>query len=987
MKNGRRQWPVILIGWVGISLTAHALSPDRLPSQYLHEHFTLEDGLPSQIIWNVKQDKHGYLWLGTQNGLVRYDGARFVTYNSQHWPVFGSNDVRDLHIDHDGNLWLGTYGGGVIVYDGNEFRTITSDDGLAHHVVYDITQTRDGALWFATGGGVSRWLDGAIVSWTVDDGLISNRIFRVAEAADGSLWFATFTSGISRFDGQTFTSFSTDNGLQSNQLHMLEELEDGRLLAGSYDGFLYDLSSGTPVTTDRGDLPADLPIQSVFIDRNNNTWVGSYGAGLWRWSADGRVDAFGQAQPPGSHIFALLEDREGSLWVATMDGLHRFRDSRFLLFGEPENLSDSTFVMKQAPNAESLWVGTEMDGLFELEPGASRLGRNPIISSTSTENGLASNSVSALMIEPDGTRWIGTFGQGVDVIGLDSSRRLTQAEGLASNHIFAIAKDHDGVVWIAAQGGLSKFENDRITTLTGEDQQAYRLVRHILIGPDNALWLSTNDGLGRLQNDRFTLWNSEQGLASNLITTSFQDDTGTLWVGSRNGGLARLSDDRIFQFGTEHGLPRQSAMSIIEDDQQQLWIGTTDGLIRVDRGELNAVAEGRLDRVDARLFDTVDGLRSTQFVSGFMPSSWKTRDGTLWFATNRGLVGVEPRLDEHTPQSLNVLIESVRVNGQAVDLNLIGPDQTLNLPANTTTLEIDYTAPVLATPERIAFRYQIAARNGDTDWQEVGARRTAYFTALGPGPQRFEVEAYSTDGSFLPAGRSLQIYREPLWYQQSGVQLLAALAIFVLIYLAYRLTVYQMQQRQQLLQQLVEQRTIELQQALEKVEAISRIDGLTGVFNRRYFEELLQQEWHAATTGRLPISLILVDIDRFKQYNDHEGHQIGDECLRKVAGSLAGMLMRKHDRVARYGGEEFVILLPDTDSESNRQIAERIRLGIIELAIPHPDSDVSDFITISAGCATASMGNIRTAKELIERADRALYQAKREGRNRVVVSE
>ena len=987
MNKGRWQQHAIAIGLLWFSLAAQGLSPDRLLTQYLHDHFGTEHGLPAEIIWDVRQDERGYLWLGTQNGLVRYDGARFVVYNSQDWPVFASNDVRSLYIDRDGSLWLGTYGGGVIVFDGQQFRSINTNDGLAHHVVYDITQSRDGAIWFATGGGVSRWLNGEIASWTTEDGLISNRIFRVTEADDDSLWFATFTSGISRFDGQAFTNYSTENGLQSNQLHMLEQLEDGRLLAGSYDGYLYDLSSGEPEVTDRSDLPADLPLQSVFVDRNNNTWIGSYGAGLWRWSADGRVDSFSKERPPGSHIFNLFEDREGNLWAATMNGLHRFRDSRFLLFGEPESLSDSTFVLKQASDAGPLLVGTEMDGLFELEPAAATFGRNPIVGSISTENGLASNSVSALMVEPDGTRWIGTFGQGIDVIESDSTRRLTQADGLASDHIFAIAKDRSDTIWIAAQGGFSRFENDRITTFTGEDQQAYRLIRHILVAPDNTLWLSSNDGLVRLQGDQFRLWNSDDGLASNLITTSYLDDQGTLWIGSRNGGLARLADDRIFQFTSEHGLPRQSAMSIIEDDQDRLWIGTTDGLIRVSRAELNAVAEGRLDRVNARLFDTVDGLRSTQFVSGFMPSTWRTEDGTLWFATNRGLVGVEPRPDQDSPQSLNVLIEAVRVNGQPVDLNSIDPDQTLNLPTDATTLEIDYTAPVLARPERIAFRYRIGQNDSTAVWQEAGTRRTAYFTTLVPGLQQFEVEAYSTDGSFLPAARGLQIHRMPFWYQQRWVQLLAGLAILVLIYLAYRLTVYQMQQRQLLLEQLVEQRTVELKQALEKVEAISRIDGLTGVFNRRFFEEILQQEWDEAITRALPISVILVDIDRFKQYNDHKGHQMGDECLRKVAKNLAGMLMRKYDRVARYGGEEFVILLPDTDEDSTEKIAERIRLGIIELAIPHPDSDVSEFITISAGCATAREGRIKTAKELIERADRALYQAKREGRNRVIVAE
>ncbi|MEM7054585.1 MAG: diguanylate cyclase, partial [Pseudomonadota bacterium] len=809
------------------------------------------------------------------------------------------------------------------------------------------------------------------------------------QAADGSLWFATFTSGISHFDGQNFTNYAIGAGLDSNQIHLLRQLDDGRLLAGSYEGPLYDLSSGRPQQIEQTGLPADLALQTVRVDRDQNTWIGSYGSGLWRWTAEGHVHAFGPEQIPGSHIFDIIEDREGNLWVGTMSGLFRFRDSPFLLFGQPEGISDATFVVRQSPRSGALLVGTEMSGLFELQPDAASRGAAPVEASYSTENALSSNSVSALLIKPDGTRWIGTFGQGIDVFSsqdMSEPRRLTQQDGLASNHILALAHAPDGAIWIAAQGGLSRYIEGQITTFTEQDQLPFRLVRHLLVTDDNTLWLSSNDGLARLRDGQFSHWTSEHGLASNLITTSYLDANGTLWIGSRNGGLARLKDDTIFQFTAEHGLPRQSAMSIIEDDQNRLWISTSDGLMRVERTALEAVADGRLERVDVRLFDELDGLRSTQFVGGFAPSSWKSSDGRLWFPTNRGLVGVTPGQAQSAPQTLNLLIEAVRVNGTAMDFNPSQINQPLRLPAEARTLEIDYTAPALGVPERIAFRYQMP--DLDSAWQEVGTRRTAYFTGLKPGAHEFIVEAYSLDNSFLAASATLEIDRAPLWFQQLWVRLLFTAALIALIYLAYRLIMHRSQQRQMLLEQTVEKRTQELQQALEKVQLLSRIDGLTGLFNRRFFEEKLSKEWQQTSAHNLPISVILVDIDRFKQYNDYQGHQMGDDCLREVAKCISESTLRKRDLVARYGGEEFVILLPDTDHESACLVAERLRARVAELTIAHAHSDVADYITISAGYATANGDanddRIDNPRTLVQYADQALYRAKNRGRNRVV---
>jgi len=969
------------LGWSG-SFTAQALSPNRLPTQFLIEQFDREDGLPADVVWAIEQDQHGYLWLGTQNGLVRYDGARFVTFNNLDEPSFSSNDVRSLLIDQQHRLWIGTYGGGLMLYGDGHFQRVDQEGELPHGVVYDITQSSDGAIWVATGGGVSRWINGEWKTWTTADGLIDNRVFRAVEAPDGAMWFATFTSGISRFDGQQFNNFSTEQGLQSNQLHMLERLRNGQVIGGSYDGALYSFTGTAPDAFDRGNLPTDLSMQTALLDQHGTLWVGSYGQGLWQKRADGSVRSFAMDQSPGSHIFELYQDREGLLWVASMQGLYRLKQGRFLLYGEPEGLSDSTFVITQQADSGHLLIGTEMNGLLELDANAHISGRSARVDANTTETGLASNSVSALLIDSQNRQWVGTFGRGLHVFEAGQNTLLTQQDGLASNHIFSLAEDASGAIWIGAQAGLSRFEDGRITTYGSDQQLAYRLIRHILPGRDNTLWLSTNDGLLRRQGDSIRLWSIDDGLQSNLITVTHMDANGTLWIGSRNGGLARLSNDDLFQYTRQHGVPRQSAMSINEDDQGNLWVSSNDGLMRMSISDLNDVAEGRLDGLSVRLFDTVDGLRSTQFMGGFTPSSLRSENGWLWFPTNAGLVGVDPAQTEPEPKPLQIRIESIRVNGQRLNLDPIRQGQRLELPAAASSLEIDYTTPVLAKPERIRYRYRLPPL--DNNWQQVGDRRTAFFTSLKPRLQQFEVEAWSQDGSYQRAGEMLEIYREPYWHQLHWVRLLALFGMALLLWAAYRAIIHQSNRRQLLLEQLVEQRTSELKQALEQVESISRTDALTGVYNRGFFEESLKLQWDAAVASSTHISVIMIDIDRFKQYNDLYGHQMGDDCLRKVASRLHDELMRKQDLIARYGGEEFVVLLPDTHAQAAYQVAERIRTGILDMQLQHGDSDVADFITISAGCATASPGQIDSASQLIERADQALYKAKREGRNRVI---
>lgn len=952
---------------------AFALDPDRLPSQFLHDEFSRAEGLPSEVVWDLAEDRSGYLWLGTQNGLARFDGQRFTVFGNQTDPAFVSNDIRSVRTAPDGSLWLGSYGGGALrMYEGG-FTRFDTDDGIAHNVIYDIYIDRTEAVWFATAGGVTRLRDGEFESWTSDDGLVGDRVFRIAESADGALWFATLTHGLSRFDGEVFENYTSESALDSAQVHLLFEDPENGLTAGTYTGGLFEITPDGPAPLERDGLPSDLPMQAGLRDRDGSLWIGSYGRGLWRLSRDGPASPFAPGGFDQPHIFDLHEDRQGNLWVATMNGVHRFRAGPFFPWGGPEGVSDATFVMAETPGGGPIWVGTEGNGVFELDASGP-------VSNLTVAEGLPSNAVSALMVQDDGTLWVGTFGGGAAVVAGEQVTRIDMDDGLASNHVFAIIERADGSIWMAADGGVSEFRDGRIVeTLSRDDGLPDNLVRHMMEDSQGRLWLSTSGGLAMLNDGEVTSFSTRQGLAADLVSTTHEDGQGTLWIGSRNSGLAaRLKDGRIFQFRTGHGLPQQSVLAIVED-RGQLWLSGSGGLVRASLEDLNAVADGRADAVAAQLFDETDGLRSAQFVGGFQPAGLRAADGRLWFPTNRGLVSIDPSDIEPASEDLQIIIEQVRVDGAPIDIR-----RPIELSSRARSLEVDYTAPRMAASESLQFRYRLDGT--DDDWQFAANRRTAYFTSLGPGRQTFRVEVTTEGRSFddsVIAAAGLEIHRSPHWYQTWWFTLLASAAILALPWLIHRIALRRTHLRQQHLEQLVAKRTAELQSALTKVERISRIDGLTGVANRRYFEELLDRDWQRAIRDGSPISVAMIDIDRFKQYNDAVGHQAGDECLRRVAAALQSGLTRATDLVARYGGEEFVMLLPGADPEASGMIAERIRTRILALGIEHPDSDVSAQVSVSIGCATAHPMPGDAAENLVQSADEALYCAKRAGRNRV----
>lgn len=950
-------------------LTA-ALNPERLPSQYLFERYGRDSGLPSDTIWTSREGPNGYLWIGTRAGLARFDGSRFKVFNSLTHPAFTANDVRDLEWTPSGELYIATYGAGVLIKRGTIFEKLDKSEGLADNIVYDIHRARNGAIWFATGEGVSRLLNDELRSWTTDDGLGANRVLRVAEAADGTIWVAGLFGGTSYFNGTGFTSFDANSGLDSSQIHLLSSDAEEGIMVGTATGKVYALSKTAP--------PRELawsqafPIQESLRDSDGNHWVGTYGKGLWRHNSEEFVPVVPPRDDQLTHIYNLYEDTSGNLWASSTSGLYRVTDSVFSAVGANEGLSNSTFVVTAA-NKGGLWVGTESTGLFHL--AADGAATQPI-------QALRDKDISSLMQRENGDLWVGTFGEGIFVHSPDSGEltRLDAASGLSSPHVFSLAETDLGEVWIGAGNGVFRWSPSSAQSIERQTPFGEWAFRHIQQSANGSLWFSSDSGIFERRVDgSLQCWDQEQGLSSNVVTASLEDDRGIIWIITRDGGLARLESGSLFTYGADNGFQMLSAFGILEDRARNLWISGGTGLLRVSRDDLDAIARGEPRTLRAKNFDENDGLRTGQFIGGYQPSAWVDATNRLWFVSARGLTGINPKEFPDKTASLNAVIETVRVDGIEIPLQ-----EPLQLPANFRNLEIDYSAPELSGATSLRFRYTNSAQ--ENLWENVGGRRTAYYTNLPPGPGVFRVQATLGDKPFSDqAERTAQLryVRETRWYETTWSVLIASVLAILTLTIIQSLLSQRARVRESELRELVGLRTEELRKALERVEASARIDGLTGVANRRFMEEQLTALWNMARRSGAPISILMLDIDRFKQYNDALGHHAGDNCLKLIANAISDRLLREHDMVARYGGEEFLVMLYDSDETGALGAAQRIMECVQALAIPHPDSDIAEYVTLSLGYATEYAKQDSQVYALVERADKALYEAKNSGRNRI----
>ncbi len=971
---------LIFCGIFLLSSRIWTLEPTKDFFQFHLDTWKTGRGLPENTVYCILQCRDGYIWLGTTKGLVRFDGVRFKVFDKKAPKQLSKYLVRSLYEDDEGNLWICS-DSGLIKYRDGKFAVFTTSEGLPHNVIKDVCRDSKKNTWICTdGGGLTRFRDGYFSTYTTRDGLPTDFVECIHEDSKGILWIGT-RNGLSCLENGKFITHTSWRESLSNLVMSIFEDKEKNLWIGTHKG-LKKLSKGKITSYGPADGIPDGIILHIYQDRAGVLWVGT-GAGLYRMNA-GKFTAFTTKQGLSNNIvYSILEDSEGSLWIGTLGGgLNRLKDVNFTTYTIKEGLVNNMARCVMEDTAGALWIGTAR-GLSHLEYGKF----NSYIINNNKGPG---NYIASMLEGSKGNLWLGTrdglyrWKSGI----LSLFTRKKEWRGCV---ISSLIEDSTGNLWVGTLGaGLYRFKDNHWNRYTTREGLMHNKVACIHEDSEGNLWIGTAHGLNRLSRGEFTHYTTDQGLAHNEVNCIYEDPEGILWLGTRNGPT-RLKNETFNSYHSHEDFLNNDIFVILEDNHRHLWMSSNKGVFRVSKDELNAFAENKINVIYTSVFGGADGMKSRICNGGTQPAGWKGRDGKLWFPTIEGAAVVNPDNLVINPKPPPVLMEEIIVDGKKFD-PLPGQRQDkAHFSPGVRNLEFHYTALSFLRPEKVCFKYRL--KGYDENWVKAGTRRTAYYTNLYPGHYTFRVIACNNDDVWNEKGASFDFYLRPYFYQATWFYILCALVIFASVAGFYKWRVRALKKHKKELEALVNERTRQLKIANRKLsetnlelKRLASLDGLTGIYNYRWFGDFLEMEWKRAIRSHIPITIILIDVDFFKLYNDTYGHQAGDKCLREIARKLKEECRRPGDMVARYGGDEFIVLLSNTPSTAAVDIAERLWKSVLQLKIPHetPNRNTK-CVTVSLGCATGIPTHKDEPAWIIKVADAALYESKKYGRNRITI--
>ncbi|MGB8537338.1 MAG: two-component regulator propeller domain-containing protein [Acidobacteriaceae bacterium] len=805
---------ILLLAWTHAAM---ALDPQRSLEHFGHQAWRSDSGLPQNTVHAILQTRDGYLWLGTDGGLVRFDGMDLVTFDAENTRQLKSDTVYDLLQDESGALWISTAAGLLRYHDGG-FTAFTAAQGLPADTVWFSHQDQRHRLWAITAAGPA-WFNGkgfVAVAGAQSAGPLHRHA--LAEDAHGTLWLGG-SSGVLALDTTLATPRLGLRLLEGVPVETVELDRKGALWIGSSEG-LHRYAQGVLVPVLH--LPGKTEVTALYPDAEDGMWVGT-ATGMLHIAKDGtrlalkengpaRVDSLYQDREhvlwmatergvfrlegdqlqsfaPGSplavnRVLSMYEDREGDLWLGTdSGGLHVLRDQKFTTYTTADGLSGNLVRCVFASAKGELWIGTDGAGLNHRTHSG--------FAHYSTAEGLSSNVILSLAGGAGDDLWIGTP-NGLNLLHQGKVKRFTSADGLPDDFIRSLYTDSDGSLWIGTRHGLAHLSGDRFTNFSSMDGLGSDFIGALLrsggsslsgplSGPRSGpLWIGTSAGLSRLENDTFTNATVQQGLSSNTVTAIDQDTQGTLWLGTNGGGLNRLSEEgkiRAFPYSSQ-GLPG-TIYGVLEDGAGRLWLSSKTGIFRVSISALNAYLSGAAHALAVEAYGMADGMNIRECSGGGHPAAWKLADGSLWFATLDGVSFIDPA---HAPENRvppPVEIETVLVDDQVRSLH-----GELTIKPGANRLEIRYAGLSFVAPQKVEYRYQL--QGFDHGWIDAGTRRAAFYTNLPPGSYRFRVLATNNDGVWNTTGAAFGLRMLPHYYQTWWFYSALALALLVLGYLVYR---------------------------------------------------------------------------------------------------------------------------------------------------------------------------------------------------------
>ena len=773
LKRGKqrprsRLWLWAVLVFVCCAHSANALGPNKSISQYIRDRWGVDQGFPGGPVYAIAQTPDGYLWIGGEQGLVRFDGISFALIESGDPSMAGFGPVLGLAVDAEGYLWVRLEEARLLRYRDGKFENVFPSFKLAESHLTAMSVGKNGDILFSgLENGTVRYSHGRFVNLS-PTGAAPTLILSVAETADGTVWLGTREQGLYYLAGGR--GIPVAKGRPDKKVNALLAIDSRDVWIGTDNGIVrWDgnalSESGIPAALDR--------VQALVMtrDRDSNIWVGT-STGLMR------IDNKGLERETGVAVTALLEDREGNLWVGTSQGIERLRDSVFTTYSVSAGLPSDENGPIYADDDGRTWFAPLHGGLYWLKKG--QVGQV-------TSAGLDKDVVYSIAGSSHDL-WIGRQRGGMTRLRFQgdssSTETFTHAQGLAEDNVFAVYESRDGTVWAGTLNrGLSALRNGSFKTYTTANGLASNSISSMLEGRDGTMWFGTPNGLSAFTKGSWRTFTSEDGLPPGNVNCLLEDSDGVLWIGTANG-LAFLSSGKIQTPGNAPESLREPIFGMEEDRTGSLWIATANRIVWADR---NRVLRHEMEVADVREYGSGDGLLSTQGVKR-QRSVVGDSQGGIWISTSRGLSFV----DATSMQFLSAPA-LVHVNGISADGRGISLAQGVRIPPPHRRITLSYTGLSLSVPERVRFMYRLDGF--DKAWTEPTAAREAIYTNLDAGSYLFHVIASNGDGVWNSSEATLRFAIAPMFWQTWWFRLASVLVLAIAILAYIRLRVVRLTQQ------------------------------------------------------------------------------------------------------------------------------------------------------------------------------------------------
>ncbi|UCH94741.1 MAG: helix-turn-helix domain-containing protein [Candidatus Aminicenantes bacterium] len=756
-----------------------ALDPNTPIRKYLLDEFVVGRGIPTNTITAIAQTPDGYLWVGTPDELVKYDGQQFETIDQHLYTEETDTRINCLMADRQGALWIGV-GEGIVRYLDGTFNKFLKKYTLPKIYAKSMVEDMYGNIWIGTEHNyLYRYDHETFTLYDTASGLADTNIISLCADSKGNLWVGTFSEGLFKGYNGTFVPYDLERQTDQYPFTVYSIYEDrkGFIWVGTSEG-LFRVKNNIVRHFTPGHGLSNPFILDILEDRDGNIWVGTR-SGICRIQEDptGKIsiDTFFEYTVDEGHIAinCLFEDMEKSIWIGTVGyDMKRLREARFFTYSRKHSIPNFRLTLYNTRDGDT-WVGSMMGELYRFKDGA-------FTRFLQLENPSEAAEITAIEEDARGNLWLGTTMRGL--FQLKNGKLIHHADEdteapLPRYPIYTITRDSKNNLWITTYlGGLVCYRDGVFKTYRTEDGLTSNWVTNVHEDKNRNLWIGTSQGLTILPGGQWHPQKIKTHLPDTQISAIYEDENSVFWIGAYNSGIVRLKEDQPFSYTTADGLGSEYIFQIKEDNRGNLWMSSYDGVLKVSKKELNDFAAGKTKYLNCITFSLSDGMHSVLCSSRYRNSIIKTQTGELWFATRKGIAAINPDKIKINKTPPPVVLKRIIFNYQTITGAQSGKSYK-----GIKSILFFFTAPTFISQERVKFKYKLVGFDKDWILLESDQERMVHYENLPPGQYTFRVIACNSDSIWNNTGASFGFTLKPWFYETLTFKISSGLMVVLIV--------------------------------------------------------------------------------------------------------------------------------------------------------------------------------------------------------------